>query len=204
MFKITALFTTLALGATASIAMASPARIYDRRTGVEYTRGNAEYARGGVATTGGAADYARGPARRFDSVSPVRRVVDRVRIEAVDRGARSDGWRRGSAFDGDGPRRYRPTWVALGAPYRQGAGSECIEVHDAGTFTQLRLQSDAGFAAVGRVVVQFADGTDQVAGFDRELDQRGEFVELPLNGNNRRIAKIIVTGALGDLQVFAI
>lgn len=175
MFKLTALFTTLALGASASIAMASPARIPDRRTAVAYTR---------------TARHARGPAR----------------IGAFDRGVRPDqiGWRRGPALDDFGARRYRPTWVALDAPRPFAGGRECIEVRDPGTFTQLRLQSEAGFAAIGRVIVQFADGTDQVADLRRELDRRGEFVELPLDGNNRRIARIIVTGALGDLQVFAI
>ena len=192
MLKITALFTTLALGATASIAMASPARVYDRRTGIEYAPAGVEHSRI-------AGSRVRGPL-------PGNRV-ERARIDhAPDRIARLDGidrWRSGRAVDDFGPRRYRPTWVALGAPHRLG-GSECIDVRDPGTFTQLRLQSDSGVADIDRVIVQFADGTDQVAEFDRALDQRGEFVELPLDGNNRRVEKIIVTGALGDLRVFAI
>jgi hypothetical protein len=200
MLQITALFTTLALGATASIAMASPIRTYDRRSGVEYARGGAEYARSD-------AEHSRLAGSRFRGAPPPGNGVERVRIaHTPDRFARLDGvYRRygGRGVDDFGPRRYRPTWVALGAPHRLG-GSECIEVRDPGTFTQLRLQSDSGFADVDRVIVEFADGTDQVAELDRALDRRGEFVELPLDGNNRRIEKILVTGALGDLQVFAI
>jgi hypothetical protein len=200
MLKTTALLTTLALGATASIAAAAPSRIYDRRTGVEYARTTAGSRSAGV-------EYSRAPSSRLHGVSPLRYGVERVRIDrAPDRLARGDafdGWQRSRAIDDFGPRRYRPTWVALGAPHQLG-GSACIEVRDPGTFTQLRLQSDSGFADVNRVIVQFADGSDQVAELDRALDQRGEFVELPLDGNNRRIEKIVVTGALGDLQVFAI
>lgn len=39
------------------------------------------------------------------------------------------------------------------------------------------------------------------------LDEHGELLEIPLDGNNRRIDRITVigaTGARGDLQVFAI
>ena len=196
MLKITALFTTLALGATASIAMASPARVparvYDRRTGIEYARTGVEHSR--LASS------------RFRGPLPGN-GVERVRIDRdPDRFGQLEGfdrWHGRRAVDDFGARRYRPTWVALGAPHRLG-GSACIEVRDPGTFTQLRLQSDGGFADIDRVIVQFADGTDQVAELDRALDRRGEFVELPLDGNNRRIDKIVVTGALGDLQVFAI
>ena len=206
MLKITALFTTLALAATASIAMASPARGYDRRTGVEYARSGAEYARTGGEHARSSAEHSRLGGSRFRGPL-LSNGVERVRIDrAPDRFARIDGFDRGHAgraIDDFGPRRYRPTWVALGAPHRLG-GSECIDVRDPGTFTQLRLQSDSGVADIDRVIVQFADGTDQVAEFDRALDQRGEFVELPLDGNNRRVEKIIVTGALGDLRVFAI
>jgi hypothetical protein len=174
MLKITALFTTLALAATASIASASPARSYDRRPGIESTRA---YGRAALRVDG----FAR-----------------TARLDPLDR------WHRGAAFDDVGPRRYRPTWVALGAPHRLGASRVSIEVRDPGTFTQLRLQSDAGYSSVGCVTVQFADGTEQVAELGRDLDRRGEFVELPLDRNNRRIARILVTGALGDLQVFGI
>lgn len=171
MSKLTALVTTLVLGSTASIALASPARPYDHRHAV---------------------------AVRDHRVARDRVARGRVVAPVYDR-----GWRARVTVDDFGPRRYRPTWVALGAP-RVTRGQECIEVRDPGTFTQLRLQSDSGFALVDRVIVEFADGSQQVADLDRRLDERGEFVELPLDGNNRRIARILVTGAARDLQVFAI
>ena len=187
MLKITALLTMLAVGSSASIAMASPIRRYDRRTGIEYTRV---------------------PVGRFDDTRFARFGSEHIEAPArFDRFDRFDGldrWHGSRAVDDFGPRRYRPTWVALSAPHQLARGTMCIEVHDRDTFTQLRLQSDGGFAQVGRVIVQFADGSDQVAELDRMLDQRGEFVELPLDGNNRRIDRIIATGATGDLRVFAI
>jgi hypothetical protein len=181
MFKITALLTTLALAGTASIAMASPTRTYDRRTGVEYVHD------GGY---------------RIDAAPRLHGNLDR--FARFDDSRSELGWHRGRGLDDFGPRRYRSTWVALSAPQRYRSDRQCIEVHDRGTFTQLRLQSNAGRTAIDRVIVQFADGSNQVAELDRELDRHGEFVELPLDGNNRRIDRIIVNGALGDLQVFAI
>ena len=84
---------------------------------------------------------------------------------------------------------------------------DCIEVADRGTFTQLRLQTAGGVARVDRVIVQFADGEQQVMEADRTIDDRDDLLEIALDGNNRRIDRIIVTGATGQrgaLQVFAI
>ena len=190
MFKITALITMLALGSSGSIAMASPSRTADRRTGINYTRvPNSHFDDTRFARFGSGLMDARVSFDRFDRFD---------RFDGLDR-------RYGSrAMDDFGPRRYRPTWVALSAPHQLARGTACIDVRDHGTFTQLRLQSDRGSAWVDRVIVQFGDGSDQVADLDRVLDQHGEFVEIPLDGNNRRIDRIIVTGATGDLQVFAI
>jgi hypothetical protein len=190
MFKITALLTMIALGSSASIAMASPIGTYDRRTGIEYTRV---------------------PSSRFDGTRFARFGSEHIdapasfdRFDRFDRFDSLDRWHGSRAVDDFGPRRYRPTWVPLSAPHQLARGTACIEVRDHGTFTQLRLQSDRGFARVDRVIVRFSDGSDQVADLDRVLDQHGEFVELPLDGNNRSIDRIVVTGATGDLRVFAI
>jgi hypothetical protein len=198
MSKLTALITTLVLGSSASIALASPARTSDHRPGavvaarIERPVVAARFERPVVT-----ARIEHGPAAwRPAPVVGWRVARDRFETPVFDR-----GWRAGIAVDDFGPRRYRPTWVALGAPRPLVRGQECIEVRDGGTFTQLRLQSESGFAEVDRVIVQFADGTSQVADLDRRLDG---FVELPLDGNNRRIDRIIVTGAARDLQVFAI
>ena len=193
MWKLTAVITTLALGSSASLALASPVRTNDHRTGPVVA---ARFERPVVATR------IERPvvATRIERGRVDWRVArDRFEAPVLDR-----GWRASVAFDDFGPRHYRPTWVALSAPRPLVRGQECIEVRDRGTFTQLRLQSDGGFALVDRVIVQFADGTSQVADLDRRLDERGEFVELALDGNNRRIDRIVVTGAPGDLQVFAI
>jgi len=109
-----------------------------------------------------------------------------------------------------GPRRYRSTWSALAAPFQLGRldrGSDCIDVTDRGTFTQLRVQADAGRAFVDRVTVKFADGSDQQIRLGRGLDPGSNFVDIALDGNNRSIAQVVVTGDTGGrsaLQVFAI
>ncbi|TMQ05639.1 MAG: hypothetical protein E6J91_40075 [Deltaproteobacteria bacterium] len=85
-------------------------------------------------------------------------------------------------------------------------GRGCVEVADPGTFTQLRLQTEGGIAQIDRVVIEFADGSDQVAYPERVLDDRGDLLEIPLDGNNRQIDRILVTGATrgGAVEVFAI
>jgi hypothetical protein len=188
MLKITALLTTLALGATASIAMASPARL-DRNGRFEPAASD------GVWTA---------PARPAWN--------DRARIDRayeapvrLDRSYRPAA--RRAALDDAGPRRYRPTWVALSAPSPLTRAEDCVEVRDRGTFTQLRVQADDSRARIDRVVVQFADGSRQVEDLDRALGGRSDFVDIPLDGNNRRIDRIIVTGATGRrgaVQVFGI
>jgi len=201
MLKLTALITTLALGSSASIALASPARTPDHRPGaVVAARIERPVVAARIERPIVAPRIERGRATwRPAPVVGWRATRDRFETPVFDR-----GWRAGIAVDDFGPRRYRPTWVALGAPQPLIRGQECIEVRDSGTFTQLRLQSDSGFAEVDRVIVQFADGTRQIADLDRRLDESGEFVELALDGNNRRIDRIVVTGAARDLQVFAI
>jgi len=112
------------------------------------------------------------------------------------------------ARDDFGPRHYRPTWVPLSASLQLGRpGRGAIEVHDPNTFTQLRLQTASGVARIDRVIVQFADGTAQVADVDRVLDDRNDLLEIALDGNNRRIARILVAGDdahCGALQVYGI
>ena len=180
MSKLTALLTTLALGATASIAAASPThttQTYDRLTGATYIERGSQ-------------------ARRYD---------DRNDLRFRDTGyGRSDGrtWGSRGTADDFGPRHYRTTWVPLSAS-QPTRGGLAFDVSDAGTFTQLRLQTETGRARVDRLIVQFADGSDQVVSVNRALTG---YMDIPLDGNNRRIDRILVTGATGrgDVQVFAI
>lgn len=192
MLKLTALLTTLALGSAASIAMASPTYSYDRD---------------------GRFDPARPAAPAWTGPSPARPAwIDRDRIDrAYDGPGRFDRPYRHrdprAALDDPGPRRYRPTWVALSAPSPLIRGEDYIDVHDRGTFTQLRVQADGSRARVDRVVVQFADGSRQIEDLDRVLGARSDYVDIPLDGNNRRIDRIQVTGSTGRsgaVQVFGI
>jgi hypothetical protein len=205
MSRITAMLTMLALGAAAPAAMASSSPTYDHRPGAQPVHVS--------------------PTRNLRVPDRVERTPPRVervpaRVERVDRSGRFDragqlhraepvyhAWDRRSVDD-FGPRRYRPTWVALSGPVQlDRTGQSCIEVGDGGTFTQLRLQTAGGIAQIDRVIVQFADGTDQIATTHRVLDDRDELLEIPLDGNNRRIDRVTVigsTGASSALEVFAI
>ena len=152
------------------------------------------------------------PGRSFD------RSFDRSGAVASARAARTSarfdhrepldrGW-RSRARDDFGPRRYRPTWVPLSASLELGRfGRGAIEVYDPNTFTQLRLQTASGVARIDRVIVEFADGTAQVANVRRVLDSRSDLLEIELDGNNRRIARVLVSGDgahCGALQVYGI
>jgi hypothetical protein len=131
-----------------------------------------------------------------------------ARLDArYDRGGMDDRWRPRAADD-FGPRHYRPTWVSLASSMDiAGRGRDTIRVGDPNTFTQLRMQVASGVARIDRVIVRFADGSSQVAELDRVLDDRNDLLELPLDGNNRRIAQITVFGdgdRCGGLQLYGI
>jgi hypothetical protein len=153
------------------------------------------------------------PGRSFDRsfdrsgvVAPARAARTYARFdhrEPLDRGLRFRG-----ARDDFGPRRYRPTWVPLSAALELGRfGRDTIEVYDPNTFTQLRVQTASGVARIDRVIVEFADGTAQVADVRRVLDGHNDRLEIELDGNNRRIARVQVSGdgtRCGALQVYGI
>jgi hypothetical protein len=161
MFKITALVAMLAVGAPASLAMASSGRAAYRSTD------------------------------RYPSARPGARFDSRF----DNRGAPDDRWSVRGARDDFGPRRYRPTWVPLSTSMQLArGGQDSIRVSDPSTFTQLRVQIAGGVAQVDRVVVRFADGSTQVANLGRVLDDRNDLLELPLDGNNRRIERVTVIG----------
>ena len=123
------------------------------------------------------------------------------------RGGFDAPWRPRAAED-LGARHYRPTWVPLATSMElAGIGRDTIRVRDPNTFTQLRVQVASGAARIDRVIVRFADGSSQVAELDRVLDDRNDLVELPLDGNNRRIAQVTVIGdgdRCGGLQLYGI
>src|SRR6185503_8474028 len=89
----------------------------------------------------GAASPALASTRTFDRrgrIEPSRIERDRDRFGPRDTFDR--GWRGRGTLDDFGPRRYRPTWVALGQSRLARTDALSIEVNDHNTFTQLRLQ----------------------------------------------------------------
>jgi hypothetical protein len=179
MFKTTALAALLAAAAPASVALASPSRSYDGRV---------------AAASRVERDHRAGDRHaRFDT--------------RYERSGLEDRWRPRTADD-FGPRHYRPTWVSLASSMElAGRGRDTIRVSDPDTFTQLRIQVASGVARIDGVIVRFADGSSQVAELDRVLDGRNDLLELPLDGNNRRIAQVTVIGGgdrCGGLQLYGI
>jgi hypothetical protein len=153
MSKLTALITTLVLGAS-SVAMAQPSSFHARSS-------------------------------RFD--------------DRFDRDQRFD--RR------DLPRRYRSSWVSLAEPMHLSRGRDTIDVNLRGTFTQLRLQTAVGTSYIERVIVRFADGSRQVVEVRRAVDPYHRMLQFLLDGNNRRIDRIVVIGRShrdAAIQVFGI
>jgi hypothetical protein len=105
-----------------------------------------------------------------------------------------------------GPRQYRRSWVALGTLEVANDGRDMLRVFDRGTFTQLRLQTTGGRVNVDAVTIHFADGSKQIARLGRTLGANDRFVQILLDGNNRRIDRITTVGGsrFADLQVFGI
>ena len=179
MSKLTALITTLVLGSS-TVAMAQPTISYraDRSDRSWFDRDDDREVR----------------RHRFDD------RYDRNRREIRD---------------DFGPRRYRSAWVALSTAMQldgewgrfDDRDRDTIQVRDRGTFTQLRLQTTAGASMIDRVIIHFADGSRQVANLGRVLNPRSPMVEIALDGNNRRVEAITVTGQSrrnGTIQVFGI
>ncbi len=136
------------------------------------------------------------------SASPHPSFMDRDRYHRHD-DFRSRHDRR---FDDFGPRQYRRTWVSLGTLEVADDGRDMLRVFDRGTFTQLRLQTTGGRVHVDAVAIHFADGSKQIERLGRTLGAYDRFVEIPIDGNNRRIDRITAVGGsrLADLQVFGI
>jgi hypothetical protein len=112
-----------------------------------------------------------------------------------------------TARDDFGPRRYRHAWVALSPHVGLTDGREVIRVHDGGTFTQLRIQAAAGVSYVDRVEIELADGSRQIERVQTRLDRRNPRLEIPLDGNNRRVSRIAIVGdgrRDAAIQVFGI
>lgn len=107
-----------------------------------------------------------------------------------------------------GERHYRPTWTALSGATRLEDGRDVIVVGgQQGRFTQLRFQTTQGATLIDRVFIRFSDGRWQTADLGAELSPRNPMVELPLDGDRKRIDRIIVLGDAGgraSYQIFGI
>ncbi len=100
------------------------------------------------------------------------------------------------------------TWVALTSPLQLDRGRTMIDVNQRRSFQQLRLQQTThGMTHIDRVVVRFENGQQQVINVNQRLSTRNPMVNINLDGRQRRVDRIIVTGDSrrgGAIQVFGI
>lgn len=102
---------------------------------------------------------------------------------------------------------HHNTWVALTTPMQLGYGRTVVDVHERRPFTQLRLQTTNGASRIDRVIVRFENGGRQVIDVNQRLSPRNPMINIDLNGQYRRIDRIVVMGDSrrgGAVQVFGI
>ena len=103
--------------------------------------------------------------------------------------------------------RNNNTWVALTSPLQLDRGRTMIDVNQRRPFQQLRLQTTYGMSFIDRVVVRFDNGERQVINVNQRLSTRNPMINLDLEGQRRRVDRIIVMGDSrrgGAIQVFGI
>lgn len=99
------------------------------------------------------------------------------------------------------------TWQALSSPLQLDRGRTVIDVNQRRPFQQLRLQTTSGASRIDRVVVTFENGGRQVINVNQRLSTRNPMVNIDLDGQMRRVDRIIVMGDSrrgGAIQVFGI
>lgn len=89
----------------------------------------------------------------------------------------------------------RTTWLALTPQVHMHRGGQVFEVDRRERFAQLRLQNQHGRTAVERIIVEFANGEQQIVdGRRRPLDGNHAMIDIDLDGDGRRIDRVIVVG----------
>ena len=99
------------------------------------------------------------------------------------------------------------TWVALTSPMQLDRRANIIDVNQRRPFQQLRLQTSNGMSFIDRVIVRFENGERQVIDVNQRLSTRNPMINLDLEGQRRRVDRIIVMGDSrrgGAIQVFGI
>lgn len=104
-------------------------------------------------------------------------------------------------------RPYRSTtWQPLTSVERLERGGDVFDLRQRARFDQLRLQNQAGRMFVRQIDVVFADGSRQCVQVNRQLVGNHDMIEIDLDGNGRRIARVLVDGRSardGSYQLYA-
>lgn len=105
---------------------------------------------------------------------------------------------RDRGFRDDLAYRQRTTWLALTQAQRLERGRDVFDFGYSGErFAQLRLQNQTGRTVVRTIEIVFANGERQLVHVNQILEGNHAMVNIDIDGNTRRIARIIVDGRSG-------
>lgn len=99
-------------------------------------------------------------------------------------------------FRGDRMRRPLPmpvAWTSL-STVKRIQNKQTIAVGGRQAYSKLKLEAAMGSTFVDKLVIVFGNGTKQVINLDKSLAMRGAPLVIDLDGQNRRISKVVVYG----------
>ncbi len=95
---------------------------------------------------------------------------------------------------GEGMRRPQPmSWTSL-STVKRIQHKQTITVGGRQAFSKLKLEAAMGSTFVDKLVIVFANGSRQLVELDKSLAMRGAPLVIDLDGQNRRITKVVVYG----------
>ena len=107
-------------------------------------------------------------------------------------------WNRDRRARSDVTYHQRTTWLALTTPQRLDRGGDVFDLRRSHErFAQLRLQNQTGRTVVRSIEIIFGNGQRQLVHVNRVLAGNHAMVNVDIEGNARRIARIIVDGRSG-------
>jgi len=97
----------------------------------------------------------------------------------------------------DSLRRPQPMqWASLSTA-KKISTKQTIAVNSRQAYSKLKLEAASGNTFIDKLVIVFGNGTRQVVELDKSLAMRGMPMFIDLEGQNRRISKVVVYGKSG-------
>jgi hypothetical protein len=97
----------------------------------------------------------------------------------------------------EGFRRPMPAqWTSL-SKSKKVRNKQTIAVNSRAAYSKLKLEAASGRTFIDKLVIVFGNGRTQVVELDKSLAMRGMPLFIDLQGQNRRISKVVVYGKSG-------